>query len=161
VFLWFISTAVLTIYFVFRDPAFDYRALLVGVLLPDLVDSLFGGARVFHSLAGAVGLMALAMLASAGRRPVRKKLLAVPIGVLLHIVFDGAFANTDVFWWPFSGGFGDAALPVVERGWWNVALELVGAALLVWCVRLFGLSDPQRRRHFVRTGELTAADSRA
>lgn len=156
-FLWFVSASVLTIFFVFRDPTFDHRPLVIGSLLPDVVDGPFGGARVMHSVAGAVGLMAVVMLVTAGRRPVRKKLLAVPIGVLLHIVFDGAFANTEVFWWPFTGGFGGAALPVVERGWWNVALELVGAAMLWWCVRRFGLSDRERRVRFWRTGELIAA----
>ena len=42
--LWFVSTAVLTVWFVFRDPRFDYRLLIVGSVLPDL-DGLFGGRR--------------------------------------------------------------------------------------------------------------------
>jgi hypothetical protein len=117
----------------------------------------FGGARVLHSLAGAVGAMVVVMLVTAGRRPIRRRLLSVPIGVMLHLVFDGAFSATDVFWWPFTGGFGDAELPVVQRGWWNVGLELAGGVLLVWAWRLFGLSDRDRRRHFVATGQLTQA----
>jgi hypothetical protein len=157
VLFWFVATTVLTIFFVFRDPHFDYRWLIGGALLPDVVDVWFGGARVLHSLVGAVGAMVLVMLITTGRRPIRKRLLSVPIGVLLHLVFDGAFSATDVFWWPFMGGFGDAELPVVQRGWWNVGLELAGLALLAWAWRFFGLQDPVRRRRFVETGELIPA----
>jgi len=156
VFFWFITTAVLTIHFVFRDPRFDYRPLMIGALLPDLLDAPFGGARYFHSLTVAVGLMGLVMGSTVGNRRLRKMFLGLPIGVLLHIVFDGAFSNTDVFWWPFTGGFGGARLPVVARGLWDVPLELIGLGLLWWSTRLFGLSDPERRRTFLRTGHLVA-----
>ena len=153
-FLWFVATAVLTVHFVFTDPRFDHRFLIVGVLLPDVVDGITGGAWVLHSLTGAVGLLVVVMLATIGRRPLRKRLIAIPIGVLLHLVFDFAFTSTAVFWWPFTGGFDGAPLPVVERGWWNVLLEAIGAALLVWSYRRFGLADPERRRQFLRTGQL-------
>jgi len=155
VLFWFVATSVLTIFFVFRDPRFDYRWLIAGVLLPDLIDVWFGGARVLHSLAGAVGAMVLVMVVTVGRRPIRKRLLSLPIGVLLHLVFDGAFSTTEVFWWPFMGGFADADLPVVQRGWWNLGLELAGAALIAWAWRLFGLADPERRKSFLSTGRLT------
>jgi hypothetical protein len=158
--LWFIATSVLTIFFVFTDPRFDYRPLAIGALLPDLVDAPFGGARVVHSLIGAVGLLVVVMLATVGRRPLRKVLLGVPIGVLLHIVFDGAFTNANVFWWPFTGGFDGARLPIAERTLaFNAALELAGAVMLVWAWRSFGLADPERRRNLWRTGQLTRPQS--
>ena len=155
-FLWFIATSVLTIYFVFGDPNFDYRPLVVGALLPDVVDGLLGGARYLHSLTVAVGLMAVVMVATAGRRPIRRQLLGVPIGMLLHIVFDAGFNNTRVFWWPFTGDIGHGQLPIAQRGGWNVPLELIGAAMVVWSVGHFGLRDPERRRQLIRTGRLTA-----
>jgi hypothetical protein len=152
---WFVGTAVVSVWFVFHDPRFDYRLLVVGALLPDVVDALTGAAWVFHSLAGSVGVLVVVMLATIGRRALRKRLLAVPIGMFLHLIFDGAFTNTEVFWWPFSGaGFDDAALPVADRGWWNLALEAVGIGLCLWAVGRFGLRDPARRRRFVRTGVL-------
>ena len=154
-FLWFIATSVLTIYLVFTDPRFDYRWLVIGALVPDLIDAPFGGARVMHSLVGAVGLLALAMLVSIGRRPLRKQLLAVPIGVLLHIVFDGAFTNKNVFWWPFTGGFDDAPLPIAERSLGlNLLLELAGAVMLFWCWRAFALARRERRQLLLHTGQL-------
>ena len=39
---WFIGTAVLTVWYVFRDPSFDYRLLVIGAVLPVFVDPLFG-----------------------------------------------------------------------------------------------------------------------
>jgi membrane-bound metal-dependent hydrolase YbcI (DUF457 family) len=156
VLLWFVATSVLTIHLVFTDPRFDYRPLVVGALLPDLVDAPFGGARAMHSLTTPVVLVVVAMAVSVGRRQLRRRLLAVPIGILLHIVFDGAFTDTHVFWWPFSGGFHGARLPIVERGIaLDVLLEAIGLALVVWSWRAFGLADPERRRWFVRTGQLT------
>jgi hypothetical protein len=156
VIVWFAATAVLTIHFVFRDPRFDHRPLIIGALLPDLLDAPFGGARWFHSLTVAVGLLGLVMGATVGNRRRRKLLLGLPIGVLLHLVFDGAFNSTDVFWWPFTGGFDHARLPLVARGWWNVPLEAAGIALAVWAWRLFGLADAARRRRFLRDGQLVA-----
>ncbi len=155
--LWFVATSVLTVFFVFTDPRFDYRFLVLGVLLPDLVDVWAGRAWVMHSLAGAVAVLVAVMLATIGNRVWRKRLLGLPIGILLHLVFDGAFAIDEVFWWPFSGGFGDHPLPVVARGWWNVPLELAGALMLLWAWRRFGLRDADRRQRLRDLGQVTSA----
>ena len=144
--LWFAGTAVVTIWFVFRDPRFDYRLLVVGSIAPAVVDVWFGGARVLHSLAFSVGLLAVVMIATIGRRALRRTLLGLPLGTLLHLVYTGAWTDTSTFWWPFSGGFDDAQLPIVARGWWNVPLELAGLVIVVWIVRATGLTDPDRRR---------------
>ena len=70
-----------------------------------------------HTLVFSLVLLAVVMLATAGRRPARQLLLGLPIGTLLHLVFDGAWADTDLFWWPLGGwGFDDAALPEVGAG---------------------------------------------
>lgn len=155
VILWFVATSVLAVRFVFRDPRFDYRLLVVGALLPDAIDVFFGGARLLHTLVFSVGLMTLIMLASRRGSMLRRRLLPLAIGTLMHLVFDGAFANTDVFWWPFTGtSFEGARLPVAERGLLNVVLELAGAAGVVWIIRRHGLTDRTARRRFVATGEL-------
>lgn len=153
-FLWFVATSIATVWFVFRDPRFDYRLLIVGSVLP-LADGVTGGAAVLHTLAFSLALLALVMVVTAGRRPVRKLLLGLPIGTMLHLVFDGAWADSDLFWWPIGGwGFDDAALPEVSRGWWDVALELVAVAILAWVWRSSELSDPAARRRFWREGRL-------
>lgn len=153
--LWFVGTSVLTIWYVFRDPRFDYRLLVVGSLLPPVVDVWFGGARVLHSLTFSVALMAVVMGVTAGRKPIRRTLLGLPLGTLLHLVFTAAWTDATVFWWPFGGvGFDDAPLPMVARGWWNVPLELIGLVLVVHVWRAAGLGSGEARERFRHTGQL-------
>lgn len=152
---WFVGTSVLTIWYVFRDQRFDYRLLVVGALLPPVVDVWFGGARVLHSLTFSVALMVVVMAVTAGRKPIRRTLLGLPLGTLLHLVYTGAWADATVFWWPFSGGgFDDARLPMIERGWWNLPLELVGVFLVVHIWRSADLRSADARQRFRRTGQL-------
>lgn len=152
-FFWFVGTAIAAVWWVFRDPAFDYRLLIVGSVLP-LAEIPFG-ARVLHSITVAVVLLAVLMLATPARSAIRKTLLGLPIGLLLHLVFTGAWRDPRVFWWPFGGlSFDDAAHPVWARGWWNVPFELIGVGLCVWVHRQADLADPERRRWFRRTGQL-------
>ena len=159
-FFWFIGTAILAVGFVFRDPRFDYRLLIVGSVVP-LIDGLFGGARALHSITVSIGLLALLMLATSGRMPIRKMLLGLPIGMFLHLVFDGAWNNTDVFWWPFTGvGFGDDPFPITDRGIISVVLEAIGIVLCVWLWRANGLRRSERRTAFMQNGALIAAPQR-
>ncbi len=154
-FFWFLGTAVVAVWFVFHDSRFDYRFLLLGSLLPDIIDAPMGGARVLHSVTGSVAVLMVVMFSTVGRRPIRRRLLAIPIGTFLHLVFDGAWANTKVFWWPFGGvAFRNAPLPSWNRGAIDILLELLGLAMCVWAVRAFGLTDPARRKRFWRTGVL-------
>lgn len=131
--LWFVGTSVAAVWFVFRDPQFNFRLVVVGALIPDVIDGIGGGAGPLHSAVTVIALLAVVMLITIGRRPVRKPLLAVIIGLFMHLVFDGAFANTSMFWWPL-GGFAtyEQALPSVDRGWINIGLELVGIGLILW-----------------------------
>jgi hypothetical protein len=154
VFLWFIGTAVLAVWFVFRDPTFDYRLLILGSVLP-LADVLSGGAGVLHTLVLSLLLMLIVMLSTVGRRPVRKLLLGLPIGTMLHLVFGAAWATTDLFWWPLGGwSFEELRLPEATRGWFNVVLEVAGALMIAWIWRRSHLSDPAAREAFRRDGRL-------
>lgn len=152
--LWFAGGSFLLVWLVFRSPAVDYRLVVVGALLP-LVELPFGSPRVLHSLTGAVALLALAMILTPRRRLVQRRLVAVPIGVFLHLLLDGIWTDTRAFWWPFAGlEWSDAELPELARGGLGVVLELAGAAALWWCWRRFRLFEPARRARFVRTGQL-------
>jgi hypothetical protein len=159
VLLWFVGTSVLAVWSVFRDPRIDYRLVIVGALLPDIVDAPFGGARVGHTLVFSVALLVVVMAATVGRRPARRRLLAIPIGSFLHLVFDGAFTSAHVFWWPFGGlSFDGARLPSVARfPGWDLVLEGLGLAACWWAWNKFGLADPARRRRFLHTGGLDEA----
>jgi len=153
-FLWFIGTSVVTVWYVFRDPRFDYRLLAVGALLPDIIDLPGGQARWAHSLTVSVATLVAVMLLTVGRKPLRRLLLAVPIGMLLHLVFDGAFSSTEVFWWPFTGSWGDVQVPSLQRGWWNIVLEVLGAIALWWMWRRCQLSETDKRTALLHHGLL-------
>jgi len=156
--LWFAGTAFLAVWLIFRDPAFDYRLVIVGALLPDVVDAAFGGAALLHSVLGSIVLLVLVMVVTIGRRSLRRHLIALPIGTFLHLVFDGAFTTSQSFWWPLAGGsLAEHPLPVTSRGWWNLLLEAIGLVILVWAWRRFGLADSRRRRLFLREGRLDPA----
>lgn len=158
--LWFAGMAVVAVWAVFRDPAIDLRLIVAGALLPDVVDGLvtivgLSGPWPAHTLVSSVVLLLGVMILTRGRRLLRRRLLAVPIGALLHLVLDGAWADTTVFWWPVLGTeVGFQALPSAERGLANLVLELVGAAALAWAWGRFGLAEPERRRQVLRTGRV-------
>lgn len=152
--LWFVGTAVVAVWFVFTDPRFDYRLLIVGSLVPAVVDGIRGSTGVVHSLMFSVALLALVMVVTHGRRPIRSMLLGLPVGTLLHLVFTGAWTRPTAFWWPFLGGLDDAPTPIASRGWWNLVLEAIGLVLCVWVVRTARLTDRSVRAEFLRTGRL-------
>jgi len=146
----------LSVWFVFRDPAFDFRSLVIGALLPDFIDAIWGGARGFHSVTASVAMLVVVMLATIGRRPIRKRLLAIPIGMFLHLIYDGAFNNTQVFWWPFTGfSFSGDRLPVVDRGMLNIGFEIAGLLMCAFAWKKFRLGEPQRRQNFLKSGTLS------
>jgi membrane-bound metal-dependent hydrolase YbcI (DUF457 family) len=130
--LWFIGGAIAIVWYVFHDGTIDYRYLVTGALLPDAVDLVIRHLAT-HSLIAPVLALVVVMLATYGRKPIRKKLLMVPIGMFLHLVLDAAFTRTNVFWWPLSGGrVSSNSIPSLTRGWiWAVALEAAGLVLLV------------------------------
>ena len=154
-FFWFVGTACAAVWFVFRDDRFDYRVLVLGALLPDIVDGAWGGARAMHSVVASAVVLVAVMVATSRGTDTRRRWLALPIGMFLHLVFDGAFADAVTFWWPMSGlSLSDAPLPSIERGLLNIPLELVGLVLVVWLARSHGLVDRAALRGFARTGRL-------
>ena len=155
--LWFAGMSFLAVWLVFKDPAIDHRLVMAGALLPEAVDAVAGGPWVAHSLLGSVVLLTAVMLATRGRRLLRRRLLALPIGAFLHLVLDGAWTDTETFWWPVLGAdFGGGRLPSLERGIGvTLLLEALGLVVLVWAYRRFRLDEPERRRRFVTSGRLS------
>ncbi len=153
-------TAVFTVGFVFRDPGFDNRLLLVGSVLP-IVEIVFGGARALHSINVSIVLLAVVMLATSRGSARRRTVLGLPIGLFLHLVFDAAWNDTDTFWWPFTGfGFSDDGSPILDRGIISVVLEVLGVAGAIVLWRMNQLGDAERRRAFVRDGQLVSVPER-
>ncbi len=156
--------ALVVVWVVFHDPAIDYRVVLLGALLPDLVDAVFGGARLAlgdpggipgHTLAFSVVLLVVVMLATRGRRAARRRWIFLPVGSLLHLVLDGMWTRTDIFWWPAFGWSLDGRLPFLDHGLALLgAQEVAGVLALVWFWQRFRLGDEENRTHFWRTGRL-------
>ena len=162
-FFWFIATSIWSVWFVFRDPKFDYRLLAIAALIPDFVDGLllaFGMAHnVMHSVVTSIAVLFAIMIATAGRRPIRQRLLAIPIGLFMHLIYDGAFTITKTFWWPLTGtAVNDKSLPSIERGLVNLPLELFGIVTCIVAWRYFALSNTHRRHAFLKTGSLSRGD---
>lgn len=152
--LWFIGPSILVVWSVFRSPAADYRVVAAGSLLP-LVELPFGEPRLLHSLTGAALALAVVMVGARGRRVVQRRLLGLPIGMLMHLVLDGAWTDTRGFWWPFLGAsWSTSELPELGRGGFNVVLELAGAGACWWGWRRFRLGEPDRRQLFLQTGRV-------
>lgn len=99
---------------------------------------------------------------AAGRRGSvrRRRWLALPIGMLMHLVFDGAFNTTETFWWPFAGfDFVDQSLPSMNRMPLNILLEIIGLVLLGWMWRINQLNNAANRQRFISSGRLVGATS--
>ncbi len=152
--LWFAGSSVLLTWAVFKSPALDYRLVALGAVLP-VAEVVTGGPAVLHTLLAAVAVLAVVMLATRRRRLLRRRLLGLPIGLFWHLVLDGDWSRTQLFWWPaFGWSFGSGGMPELDRGPTSLLLELVGAGVIAWCYHRFGLADRARRRQFLRTGQL-------
>lgn len=153
--LWFAGMSWLLVWRVFRSPAVDYRLVVLGALLPS-VDRILGHPTPLHTVAGAVTAMVVVMVAARGRRLAQRRWLGVPIGMFAHLVLDATWTDTDLFWWPLTGAtLSELAVPGAS---WPVALviglEVVGALVLVGLWFRLGLTEPEHRQRFLRTGHL-------
>jgi membrane-bound metal-dependent hydrolase YbcI (DUF457 family) len=152
VILWYAAPAVLGAWAVLRDPRFDYRLAALGALLPDVLDLPFGHRAVAHTLVFAVGALVLVMAATVHRRPLRSRLLAVPVGLFAHLVLHGVVGRSALFYWPFLGDWGALSLAPSAAG--VLVRESVGVVAAVWIWRRFGLADDTRRGAFLKSGRL-------
>ena len=159
-FFWFLGTSFVAVWFVFRDDRFDYRVLALGALVPDIIDIVTGGVWVMHSVVSSVVVLAFVMAIARRGSLRRRRWLALPIGMLMHLVFDGAFNSTETFWWPFAGfTFVNESIPSLNRMPLNILLELIGIALLGWMWKINQLSRRDNRARFLSTGRLVGATS--
>lgn len=157
--IWYVATAVAGVWAVFDSPALDYRFVIVGAVLP-VGEVVLGQPGPLHSLVVAVAVLALVMVATQGRRLLRRRLLGIPIGLFAHLVFSGSWADTDAFWWPLTGlAFSAAEPPELARGGLSVLFEVAGIALGLWWIRRVGLDEPTARRSFRSTGRLPRAEA--
>ncbi len=168
---WHLGASLWLFRWIFRDPKVDVRFLLLGAILPDLIDLPVGtllfadrfstGELWFHSLLIPTIFMTLVLvLTRRGRQ--RRAWMAFGIGWLFHLLLDGMWAKQDVFLWPFFGW----EIPAGEAPYWPLAWEralsdpwrwvkeALGLAYLTWLWIAVGMSDRERRATTIETGRL-------
>jgi hypothetical protein len=153
--LWFAGVSLVLVWAVFKSPALDYRLVMLGAVLP-LGEAVTGEPRLAHTLVFVAAVLFLIVVFTSRRRLLRRRLIGLPIGMMMHLVLDGTWARAETFWWPFLGvDPGAGQVPEVDRAvvvW--LVLEAVGAVCLLWAWRRFGLDDRARREQFLRTGQI-------
>jgi len=156
VLLWFAGFSFVLVVAVFRDPALDERLVMAAATVPAVLDLAVGGVRLLHTLAFPIILLGAVMIGTIGRRGLRRRLLAVPIGSFVNLVLDGMWSSTRLIAWPLRGlSFGDEQLPTLGRPWaLRLAMEVAGLLALLWSIRRFRLLEPENRRRFLRSGRL-------
>jgi len=153
-FFWFVASAVLVVLFVFDSPAADYRFVALGAVLP-LVEAISGRPLVLHTLLGSVGLLSLVMMATPGRRILRRQLLGMPIGSFVFLVVSGAWTRTGLFWWPMAGvdEIARGPLPEFDRPFaLLVVMEILGVGSMLWLISRLRLRELENRRRLIHTG---------
>lgn len=155
---------------IFRDPKVDVRFLLLGAILPDLIDIPLGTLILagrystselwFHSLLlPSVYMAAVLLLTRRGRR--RRAFMAVGVGWLFHLLLDGMWTSQEVLFWPFFGDIPTGEAPfwplAWERAWsdpWRWVREAIGLAYLAWLWVALGMKRPEARREVRESGRL-------
>ena len=151
-----------------RSPRWDYRLVLVGAVLPDLIDKplalagIWGGRAIGHTLlVFAVLTAVIALLVWRGR--VSPGWWALPLGVAVHLVLDAMWLTPPVLLWPAfgfgfpgqltTGSFAELLLALLhEPG--VLAGEIVGGILLVALIVRHKLYRGEAWRRFLREGVL-------
>ncbi len=150
----------------------DLRFLVLGALLPDLIDTPIGlvwfstlqSVRLaVHSLLAAGLVMTIVLLATRRGRP-RKRWMPLAIGLLLHLVLDAMWNDPETLWWPFLGLDFTPAGPTTAGDYmggvltdWRVwALEAVGLSYLIGLGRRAGLGRSEARHRLTTTGTVDA-----
>lgn len=155
----------------------DYRVVLLGAILPDLIDKPIGriffedtfqASRLFgHTLLFVTALLLSIQLVLRGKTA--RRWFILPIACLIHAVLDGMWNQPVTWFWPLFGTTfppdpgGNYWLEVLQRPFKHpltMVGEIVGLALLAYLYRAFRLQDPDNRRKFLRTGELVDRSER-
>ena len=165
---WHLGLAAAVVYVTIGRRRVDYRFVLLGAILPDLIDGAScwayecgGGRGIAHSLLANVAVTVLIILVLRGET--RLAVFGIGVGWLLHLVGDAMWDAPETFFWPVAG-MDFATSPTEPYSWdlftdplahvWTWAGELAGILVLLWFVVAFDLRDRTRWRAFLRDGYL-------
>lgn len=167
--LWHLGTAAAIVYVTLGRSRIDYRFILLGAILPDLVDGVLGlfifegpaGRWAAHSIL-AVVVVAVAIILGL-RGTTRLAVFGIAVGWLVHLIADGMWNAPETFFWPAFGG--DFSTSPREPYSWDLLLhpfdhlgtwgaEALGAAILAWFWVAFEFGRDDRFRLFLKDGYL-------
>ena len=167
--LWHLGLAAVIVYVTLGRRRVDYRFILIGAILPDLLDGALGlfffdgpaGRWIAHSLLLNVAVTVAIILFLRGET--RQSVFGIGVGWLLHLVGDGMWDAPETFLWPLAGT--EFALSPREPYSWDLFVhpldhawtwggELVGIAILAWFWVAFSLGKGDRLKIFLKDGYL-------
>ena len=169
---WHAGATVAIARYTFRDDRMDLRMLLLGALLPDLIDTPIGLVFYgrFHSVRLAThglilaALVMVAVVMSTRRGRPRKMWMPLAIGLLFHVLLDAMWLDPETLWWPLLGWdfsaagaekVGSYVASVISD--WRVWLgEGAGLVYLAYLWSAAGLADREKRVQLWRTGRVDA-----
>lgn len=172
--LWHLGVTAAVVFLTLGRRRIDYRVVLAGSLLPDLIDKPIGrifleeefqNSRIFgHTFLLAILLLLIVQIFLRGESA--RRWFVLPIAVVLHLALDGMWGQPVTLFWPLLG----AEFPKipVENYWLEVLLrplehpvegvkELVGTTCLVYLGWAFELHRRGPRAVFLRTGALPSS----
>lgn len=141
----------------------DYRFLLLGSLLPDIIDkplglvifadTVYNGRIIAHTAVFAVAVSILSLKMNS------TKLKTLSIGIWLHFLLDFMFLYPATLLWPLFGGFKplsyhpDFAVELVSNPFVYIT-EAIGIAFLLYVFARHRLYRKQNFMKFARTGKI-------
>lgn len=168
---WHLGGSLWLFRWIFRDPKVDIRFLLLGAILPDLIDLPVGtllfadrfstGELWFHSLVLPSLFMTIVVIFTRrGRR--RRAWMALGVSWLFHLLLDGMWTNQEVFGWPFFGWeIPPGEAPFWPLAWeralsdpWRWVKEAMAVVYLAWLWIALGMGQAERRQATLETGRL-------
>jgi len=141
--------------------AVDFRLVLLGSILPDLIDKPLGAVLHLEARLWAHSLLFLAALLALSLWPALRGLRWVGFGDAVHLLVDLIWQQPMVALWPFLG----LAFPAGEQsfeGYFQILLtdryvqlgEIVGGILLLLMAWYYHLYSWTRLKQFLRDGRL-------
>lgn len=133
----------------------DVRLLMLGALLPDIIDKPLGhillsednGRIIAHTMLFAAGILILGVIWRPG--------LSLSLGVSFHHILDGIFLDRETAMWPLFGPFESYDFEVTQ--WFEAFLEpyvigeeLIGLTILIFFIYSNGLYRKDRIVGFLK-----------
>lgn len=170
---WHLGVTASLIYLTLGRRRIDYRVVLAGAVLPDIIDRPIG--RIFfersyetshlwgHTMAFVLAMMIVVTVALRG--DAARRWFVLPVAVLVHLALDGMWNDPVTLFWPL---FGVRFPPMPTDSYWLDVLlrpfthplvglqELIGLGLLLYMGRAFSLHRRAPLKRFLRTGALAA-----